>query len=120
MLSLPLSLYPRSTGLVRWIEHLVDGVIELAPFPHTFDASPAAGPGAKEEEKPQGMVRIHSLPVISERGGGGGTGIGSTGDDLCFLVSRRKFLIKPFNLPPVEGDTDAQTGAAPNKADIEF
>lgn len=118
MLSLPLSLYPRSTGLVRWIEHLVDGVIELAPFPHTFDASPAAGPGAKEEEKPQGMVKVHSLPVITERGGGGGTGIG---EDLCFLVSRRKFLIKPFNLPPVEGDTEAQTGVdAPSKADMEF
>ncbi len=34
MITLPLSLYPRSSGLVRWMELLSDGVIELSPFPH--------------------------------------------------------------------------------------
>ncbi|KAF2103393.1 elongator complex protein 4 [Rhizodiscina lignyota] len=119
MLSLPLSLHPRSTGLTRWIERLVDGVAELQPFPHTFDASTATRPGSKEEEKPQGMVRVHALPVFTERGGGEGKGVAEGGDDLCFVVSRRKFLIRAFNLPPVEGDTEAQGGQAGGK-DMEF
>ena len=41
------------------------------------------------------------------RGGGGG-GVAGVGDDLAFTMSRRKFVIKPFSLPPVEGDTEAQ------------
>ncbi|KAI4142162.1 MAG: hypothetical protein LQ340_007424, partial [Diploschistes diacapsis] len=111
LLALPLSLYPRSTGLTRWIELLSDGVVELVPFPHTVDAGPpltAGGAATKEEERPQGMVRVHRLPVFHEKGGGGGTGVG---DDLAFTVSRRKFVIKPFSLPPIEGDTEAQRGA---------
>jgi len=30
------------------------------------------------------------------------------GEDLAFTVSRRKFAIKPFSLPPMEGDQEAQ------------
>lgn len=37
IMSLPLSLYPRSAGLTRWIELLNDGVFELSPFPHSSD-----------------------------------------------------------------------------------
>ena len=97
---------------------LSDGVIELAPFPHTVDAGPSlttTGAATTQEEKPQGMVKVHRLPVFHERGGGG---IGAAGvdDDLAFTVSRRKFVIKPFSLPPVEGDTDAQKGASEGNA----
>ena len=82
------------------------------------------GATTAQEEQPQGLVKIHKLPVFHERGGGGrgGTG-GGVGDDLAFLVSRRKFVIKPFNLPPVEGDTEAQNGEVElkqTKVDIEF
>ena len=125
MLTIPLTLFPRSTGLVRWIELLSDGVLELAPFPHSIDAGPStttSGAATAQEEKPQGMVRVHRLPVFHEKGGGGG-GSGGVGDDLAFTVSRRKFVIKPFSLPPVEGDTEAQKGEAsgkPTKIDIEF
>ena len=122
MLTLPLSLYPRSTGFVRWIEHLCDGVLELAPFPHSIDTEPplttSSGPG-KAEEKPQGMLQIHRLPVLTEKGGGGGGG-----DDLAFSLSRKRFVIRPFSLPPVEGDQEAQKGEAEGgkvgKGDIEF
>ena len=122
MLTLPLSLYPRSTGLVRWIEHLCDGVLELAPFPHSIDIEPplttSYGSG-KAEEKPQGMVQIHRLPVLTEKGAGGGGG-----DDLAFSLSRKRFVIKPFSLPPVEGDQEAQRGEVEGgkvgKGDIEF
>ena len=128
MLTLPLTLYPRTAGLVRWLELLSDGVIELVPFPHSIDTGPsltASGAATLQEEKPQGMVRIHRLPVFHERGGGGVGGAG-VGDDLAFTVSRRKFVIKPFSLPPIEGDTDAQRGevdkasGGKTKIDLEF
>ena len=60
------------------------------------------------------MVKVHKLPVFHERGGGGG-GARGLGDDLAFVVSRRKFVIRPFSLPPAEGDTEAQKGEADGK-----
>ena len=114
MLTLPLSLHPRSTGLVRWIEHICDGVLELAPFPHRVEVEPPSGKAGKgESENPQGMVKVHKLPVLTEKGGGGGGG-----DDLAFSLSRRRFMVRKFSLPPVEGDQEAQRGEA--KVDIEF
>lgn len=128
MITLPLELHHRSSGNVRWAETLSDGVIELTPFPHLMDASNSlaeSGGARGVDEQPQGMLKIHKLPVTTDRGGGG-TGSG-VGDDLAFTVSRRKFVIKPFSLPPMEGDTDAQKGQAERgalgkatKVDIEF
>jgi len=127
MITLPLTLYPRSTGLTRWMEILSDGVLELAPFPSTAVATKST-PGASNvyEEPPQGMLKIHRLPIFHERGGGGGEANGF-GDDLAFTLSRRKGLvIKPFSLPPVEGDSEAQQGGLEHdhgkatKVDIEF
>ena len=113
MLTLPLSLHPRSTGLVRWIEHLCDGVLELAPFPHKVEIEPPGGKAGKgESENQQGMVKVHKLPVLTENGGGGGGG-----DDLAFSLSRRRFVVRKFSLPPVEGDQEAQKGEV---KDIEF
>ncbi|KAK2865408.1 hypothetical protein FQN49_003604 [Arthroderma sp. PD_2] len=122
MITLPISLYPRSTGLVRWIELLSDGVIELAPFPHTLDASSLASSGAatSQEEPPQGMLKVHRLPILHERGGGMDKNVG---EDWAFTLSRRKFAIKPFSLPPVDGDNDAQqhdASSVPKKEDLEF
>lgn len=131
MLTLPLSLHTRHSALIRVAETLSDGVLELTPFPHLMDASSnnlAESGGARSgvDEQPQGMFKVHKLPVVSERGGGV-----REGDDLAFTVSRRRFVIKPFSLPPVEGDTEAQEqraqtggeGGALGKAtkvDIEF
>lgn len=125
MLSLPITLYPRDTGLVRWIEILSDGILELTPFPHTVDTGPSSstsGAATAQEEKPQGLAKIHKLPVFHERGGGGMSGSVVVGDDLAFTVTRRRFEIKPFSLPPVEGDTEAQQAApgSVTKADLEF
>ena len=103
------------------MEHLSDGVIELVPFPHSIHTGPSlttSGAATSQEEKPQGMVKIHRLPVFHERGGGAGVG-----DDLAFTVSRRRFVIKPFSLPPVEGDVEAQKGEVENgkaKLNIDF
>lgn len=126
MITLPLTLYPRTTGLTRWMELLSDGVLELAPFPSTAIAAKApSGASTVHEEPPQGMLKIHRLPIFHEKGGGGGESSGF-GDDLAFTLSRRKGLvIKPFSLPPVEGDSEAQQGLDGNqgnstKVDLEF
>lgn len=128
LISLPLSLHPRSTGLVRWIETLSDGVLELAPFPSNpvaVQSTTSSGAATAQEEPPQGMLTIHRLPVFHEKGGGGGE-LSGLGGDLAFTLSRRKGLvIKPFSLPPVEGDTEAQEGlegehGKATKIDIEF
>lgn len=121
MITIPLSLYPRSTGLVRWVELLCDGVIELCPFPHSSDAIATSGAATAHEEPPQGMLKTHKLPVLHERGGGSDQNIG---EDWAFTLSRRRFEIKPFSLPPAEGDNEAQqgnpSGSMPKKADLEF
>ena len=125
--TLPLTLHPRSTGLTRWMELLSDGVLEFAPFPST-SVQVKAAPGAStvHEEPPQGLLKIHRLPVFHEKGGGGGESSGF-GDDLAFTLSRRKgLMIKPFSLPPVEPDSEAQQGGLEHdhgkatKVDIKF
>jgi elongator complex protein 4 len=124
LISFPLTLYPRMSGLTRWIELLSDGVVELVPFPHTIDMGPplaASGAATAQEEKPQGLVKIHRLPVFHERGGGSAS-VG-VGDDLAFTLSRRRFVVKPFSLPPLEGDEKAQRGEVEGgkiKVDIDF
>lgn len=124
MISLPLELYPRTSGMMRWAEILSDGVVELTPFPHLMDAgnSLAESGGARgNEDQPQGLVRFHKLPINTERGEGGAGAGNSIGDDLAFTVSRRKFVIKPFSLPPLEGDQEAQKDAGKVTAkDIAF
>lgn len=124
--SLPTSLYPRTSGLTKWLEILSDGVFELLPFPHSSDAEFAVARDSNtKEEPPQGLLRIHKLPVFHETG----SGVPPSDMDWTFTLSRRKFTIKPFNLPPIEGDTEAQQSAGadgsggnskPKKADMEF
>ncbi|KAK3714984.1 Elongator subunit elp4 [Vermiconidia calcicola] len=124
MITLPLELYPRGSALVRWAEIFSDGVLELTPFPHLMDASNSSvesGGAKSNEEQPQGMVKVHKLPINTERGEGGAGAGNSMGEDLAFSVSRRKFVIKPFSLPPLEGDEDAQKEAGKlTGKDVEF
>lgn len=105
MVTLPLSLFPRSQGLIRWIEILSDCVLELSPFPHQSLAF--SGAATRDEEAPQGLLRMHKVPTLHERGGASAAPL--LAEDLSFVVSRRKVLIKPFSLPPVEGDREAQS-----------
>lgn len=67
------------------------------------------------------MLKVHKLPISTERGEGGAGAGNSLGEDLAFTVSRRKFVVNPFSLPPMEGDQEAQVegGAATAKA-VEF
>ena len=105
------------------MELLSDGVVELTPFPHSYQAdapSGTSGPTTSPEEPPQGLLTFHRLPILHERGGGTTT----VGEDWAFSLSRRRFTIKPFTLPPIEGDTQAQRAAGPEqkdkKAELEF
>jgi elongator complex protein 4 len=123
MLTIPLSLYPRSSGLVRWMELLSDGVVELSPFPHSYQPytpSTSSESATSQDEPPQGLLKFHRLPIFHERGGG----TTAVGEDWAFVLSRRKFTIKPFSLPPIEGDTEAQHAAGPEqkskKAELDF
>lgn len=127
LITTPLSLYPRSSGLIRWVELLSDGVIELAPFPSAaIVPKDSANPKSGEEQPPQGMLGVHRLPVFHEKGGGGGQS--KHGDNFAFSLGRRKGLvIKPYSLPPIEGDSEAQqagltgdSGKELSKSDIEF
>lgn len=127
-MTLPLELHPRTAALTRWAELLSDGVLELTPFPHLMDASRSSGlaesGGARagKDEQPQGMLKVHKLPITTARGEGG-AGAGNTiGEDLAFTVSRRKFEIRPFALPPAEGDQEAQKdgGNGLTGKDVEF
>ncbi|RMZ76708.1 hypothetical protein DV737_g4712, partial [Chaetothyriales sp. CBS 132003] len=109
LLTLPLSLYPRSSGLVRWMELLSDGVLELAPFPHTAVAVSTRASSTTDDDPPQGLLRVHKLPILHELG----SGTQSYDDDWSFSLSRRRLAIKPFNLPPLDDDLGgSQTATA--------
>ncbi|BFZ62523.1 Elongator subunit elp4 [Saitoella coloradoensis] len=100
LLTLPLDLYPRETGLVRVIEHYVDAVVELAPFPRP-------PPSTTNVDVPQGLVRVHKVPGSGAGGGEGG--------DLAFRVTRKNFYIEAFVLPVVVEEEEGRM-----KKDIEF
>jgi elongator complex protein 4 len=108
LLTLPTTLFPRSSGLVRWMELLCDGVIELIPLPANPGAPPpSSGSGPeKNDQPPQGLLNVHTLPVYHEKGGGG-AGASSFREALSFSLSAsRGLVIKPYSLPPMDGEEE--------------
>lgn len=103
MVTMPVTLFPRSSGLTRMMELFFDGVLELIPLQHQSQISQEPG----KEDKFQGLCRVHSLPVFHEKGGGLE---GSwTREDLSFKLSASSGLvITPFILPPIDGEEEAQ------------
>ncbi|KAK4651601.1 Elongator subunit elp4 [Podospora pseudocomata] len=101
IITLQTSLYPRSSGLVRWMELLCDGVLELIPLPATPGAAPPSSSSEKTEQA-QGLLKAHTLPIYHEKGGGGAE-TSSFRETLSFSLSATKGLnIKPYSLPPME------------------
>ena len=47
----------------------------------------------------QGLIDVHKLPILSERG----LSVGS-GEDMAFAMGRKRFVVRPFYLPPLEGE----------------
>ena len=100
MLTLPTSLYPRTSAFGRWMELLSDGVLELSPF-HEDRV------GADSTDTVQGLLHFHRLPVYSEKGGGSDKT--QSHESLSFRLSNSSGLvIKPFSLPPIGPSTEAR------------
>ncbi|KGQ09850.1 Elongator complex protein 4 [Beauveria bassiana D1-5] len=118
VVTLPISLYPRVNGLTRWAELLCDGVLELVPLGHQIQVSR----DPTGEDKAQGLLRVHSLPVFHERGGG--LDEGWRREDLSFKLSASTGLvITPYSLPPVGEDEQQAKDAAEaekKKKSLEF
>lgn len=118
LVTLPVSLFPRSTGLNRWMELLSDGVLELIPLQH--QSQMALEPG--KEDKSQGLLRAHSLPIFHEKGGGL-EGSWSR-QDLAFKLSASSGLvITPYSLPPMgeeEGTSATSKPSEGKKESLEF
>ncbi|KAF3798702.1 hypothetical protein GCG54_00008993 [Colletotrichum gloeosporioides] len=100
VISISTSLYPRSSGLTRWMELLCDSALELLPLQRKVHIQP----NVRSEDVVQGMLKVHSLPVYHERGGG--LEGGSSQENLSFRLSSSSGLIfKPYSLPPMlDGD----------------
>lgn len=104
MITLPVSLYARSSGLVRWAELLSDGVLELVPL----QQRPHIEKDPKKEDKAQGMLNVHSLPIFHEKGGG--MDESWRREDLSFKLSASTgLIITPYSLPPIEDDEQPAT-----------
>ncbi|KAI1336025.1 paxneb protein [Xylariaceae sp. FL0016] len=119
IITLPLSLYPRTIGLTRWMELLCDGVLELIPLQSSaiHAPPPSAKSDSKSEEQVQGLLKVHSLPILHEKGGGSH----SAHDDQSFSLSRSKgLIIKPFYLPPADSDEPDQKPGDSSKGSMEF
>lgn len=109
MLTISTSLHHHDSGIVRWMEELCDGVMELLPFPYSIDIkacpsdslSPGRHPHTSELDRPHGIFKVHKLPVTTEKGGGCGMS-----ESLAFSVRRKDFLVSNYHLPPVGGSIE--------------
>lgn len=122
LITLQLSLFPRTNGLTRWIELLSDGVLEMIPLPPKLGAAPPSSSGAsKVQDQSQGILRVHSLPVYHEKGGGGAEN-NHFREDLSFHMSSSKGLvIQPYVLPPMEEEDHKEKSPASTVKDgIDF
>jgi len=102
MISWPLALYPRNHTYTQWLETLTDGVLRLEAFPHGFsaDATDDDEPGSSKADKDaswQGLIQVRKLPILTERGMGTGEG-----EEMAWKMGRKEFIIRPFNLPPLD------------------
>lgn len=78
------------------MELLSDGVIEMMPLQHQSQPN-------TDKNKAQGMLRVHSLPIFHEKGGG--LEGGWPRQDTSFKLSTSSgIVITPYSLPPVGHD----------------
>lgn len=109
MVTLPISLYPRASGLTRWLEKLSDAVFELRVLPM-----------APQHGNAQGLFDIHALPIYQERGGGPQTG-GSHANLSFKLSGPGGLVIEKFSLPPIDGEEETGKGSVGNSQEkLEF
>ncbi|WBW74789.1 elongator complex subunit Elp4 [Schizosaccharomyces osmophilus] len=104
MCSVPSTLFSRDCEQVYWLESLASGVFSLHPFPITETVNGLA-------TQPQGLFRIHKLPLPLPFTN---TDNSSEAGDLSFTVSKRRFTIEPWVLPPLD---EEQPEAKPSNSD---
>lgn len=122
LITLPVTLFPRNNGVTRWVELLSDGVLEMIPLPPKLGAAPpSSNSESKVQEQSQGILRVHSLPVFHEKGGGGAENHHFR-EDLSFHLSGSKGLvIQPYVLPPMEEEDHKEKSPASTVKDgIDF
>lgn len=122
LITLPVTLFPRNNGVTRWVELLSDGVLEMIPLPPKLGAAqPSPNSESKVQEHSQGILRVHSLPVFHEKGGGGAENHHFR-EDLSFHLSGTKGLvIQPYVLPPMEEEDHKEKSPASTVKDgIDF
>lgn len=122
LITLPVSLFPRNNGMTRWIEIISDGILEMIPLPPKLGAvPPPSNAASKLQDQSQGILRLHSLPVFHEKGGGAAEN-NHFRDDLSFHMSSTKGLvIQPYVLPPLEEeDRKEKSPASTVKDGIDF
>lgn len=122
LITIPVSLFPRANGLTRWMELISDGVLEMVPLPPKLGAAPPSSNGAsKGQDQSQGILRVHSLPVLHEKGGGGAEN-NHFREDLSFHMSSTKGLvIQPYVLPPLEDEDHKESSTTSTAKDgIDF
>ncbi|KAK7748900.1 Elongator subunit elp4 [Cytospora paraplurivora] len=122
LITFPVTLFPRGNGVTRWAELLSDGVLEMIPLPPKLGAAPpSSGSTSKVQDQSQGILRVHSLPIYHEKGGGGAES-NHFREDLSFHLSSTKGLvIQPYVLPPMEEeDHKEKSPASTVKNGIEF
>ncbi|KAI7786280.1 elongator complex protein 4 [Diaporthe eres] len=122
LITLPVTLFPRGNGVTRWVELLSDGVVEMIPLPPKLGAAPPSSKSeSKVQEQSQGILRVHSLPIFHEKGGGGAENHHFR-EDLSFHLSGTKGLvIQPYVLPPMDDEDHKEKSPASTVKDgIDF
>jgi elongator complex protein 4 len=122
IITIPLTLYPRNSGLTRWMELLSDGVLELVPLQSSsvHAPPPSAKADAKSEDQTQGLLKVHSLPIFDEKGGGSSESHASREDQSFSLSRSRGLVIRPYSLPPVGDEDEDKKSTESGKASMEF
>lgn len=114
LLSISLELFPRETLAIRWAEVLVDGVLQIDPFPEKMENLSTEAPNDNDEStknKPyQGLIHIYKLPIFSQRGH-----MEVRRGEFAFRVGRKSFEIDEWGIP-VEEPTEKKTSMSSNSA----
>ncbi len=118
LITLPITLFPRGTGLTRWVELLCDGVIELIPLPSQPGGEK---PDSENSDQGQGLLRVHSLPIYHEKGGGGAENYIFPRGPSFNLSGSKGLVIKPYSLPPLGEESQKEKSPASTVKDgIDF
>ncbi|CDO53337.1 similar to Saccharomyces cerevisiae YPL101W ELP4 Subunit of hexameric RecA-like ATPase Elp456 Elongator subcomplex [Geotrichum candidum] len=115
LMSISLELFPRELSAVRWAEILVDGVLQIDPFPEKMENLSTEAPndddGSTKNKPYQGLVHIYKLPVFSQRGH-----MEVRRGEFAFRVGRKSFEIDEWGIP-VEEPTQNEVPAPSNSAE---